>query len=164
MIDDAPEADVETERELVLKLARGDLPSPQRFCRNLWAVVTLLEANAVHVRDDGELAYRDSADWITPTMCERLIGLPVCDTAPFAPTHVIGFVVHAFRDGNRLRAVARILPPEKVARSGQSFAGQPESANLHVLDGDGDLVMLDAIGGRIVIEHEPRFVSHITIT
>ena len=150
---EAPDS-FQTEREVVLALAEGRLPSPVRYCRNTWAVVTLVEIGA-HVRSDGEIGFRDRI-WLSDRMLRRMIGTPVTDSADFTPQAVQGFIVHSWRDGSALKAVVRILPEHPAA--------QPESARLHVLDGDGDIVQLDAIGERIVIEHEPRFISHVTIT
>jgi hypothetical protein len=163
---EAPDS-FQTEREVVLALAEGRLPSPVRYCRNTWAVVTLVEIGA-HVRSDGEIGFRDRI-WLSDRMLRRMIGTPVTDSADFTPQAVQGFIVHSWRDGSALKAVVRILPEQArqpdAAESRKIRGGKPhQSARLHVLDGDGDVAQLDAIGERIVIEHEPRFISHVTIT
>jgi hypothetical protein len=152
----------QTELEVIHALAAGRAPSPQIFCRNMFAVLCLAEAGA-HVRADGEIAIRDRSEWLSDRMCQRMIGTLIIaddverlDIATFPGRKIIGSVVHAFRDGDRLMGVARIFP-------GGPDAGM-ESASLRVRVDDVDVVQLDDDNGtRVLIEGAPHFISHIVI-
>jgi hypothetical protein len=152
----------QTELEVIYALAAGRVPSPQTFCRNMFAVLCLAEAGA-HVRADGEIAIRDHREWLSDRMCQRMIGTLVIaddierlDINNFDGRHILGTIVHAFRDGDRLMGVARIFPGGPDA--------QPEGASLHVRVDDVDVVQLDDDNGtRILIEGAPQFISHVVI-
>jgi hypothetical protein len=128
----------------------------------MFAVLCLAEAGA-RVRNDGEIAIRDHREWLSDRMCQRMIGTLILaddierlDINSFDGRHILGTIVHAFRDGDRLMGVARIFPGGPDA--------QPESASLRVRVDDVDVVRCDDDdSARLLIEHAPRFISHIVI-
>jgi hypothetical protein len=152
----------QTELEVIRALAAGRVPSPQFFCRNTFAVLCLAQAGT-HVRADGEIAYRDRADWLSDRMLARVIGTLIIsddveklDIESFPGRPILGVVVHAYRDDDRLMGIARLFP-------GRSDA-QTESASLRVRVDDVDVVQLDDDNGtRVLIEGAPHFISHIVI-
>jgi hypothetical protein len=152
----------QTELEVIRALAAGRVPSPQSFCRNMFAVLCLAEAGA-HVRSDGEIAIRDHREWLSDRMCQRMIGTLVIaddierlDISTFPGRKIVGSIVHAYRDDDRLMGVARIFPGGPDA--------QPESASLRVRVDDVDVVQCDDDNGtRVVIEGAPQFISHVVI-
>jgi hypothetical protein len=151
----------QTELDVIRALAAGRVPSPQFFCRNTFAVLRLAEAGA-RVRADGEIAYRDRADWLSDRMLARVIGTLIIsddveklDIENFPGRHILGVIVHAYRDDDRLMGIARIFPDGPA---------QTESASLRVRVDEVDVVQLDDdTGTRILIEGAPHFISHIVI-
>jgi hypothetical protein len=164
----------QTEREVVIALAQGRAPSPQYFCRNMWCTLCLAEAGA-YVRADGDLAMRGE-EWVSDDMLRRVIGTQIIvgdsieklDIDSFPQARVVGVIVHAFRDGDRLMGVARIFPDGGARQpliASEIGRDQPQAASLHVRVDDVDLVQLDDDdGSRVLIEGAPAFISHIEIS
>jgi hypothetical protein len=146
----------QTERELCQRIADGSLPSPQIFCRNAFVLLVLAEAGA-RARADG-VAYR-ADDWITPEVAQRAIGLPVLVGRGMGGRNYaercIGTILLPFVDGSRLMAVARIFPRAATKMT----AGA--RASLVALT-DDDVVHLDSVGDRLIIEH-PRLLDHVRV-
>jgi hypothetical protein len=160
------------ERDVILGLAQGELPSPQEWCGSTWFNIRLSGTGVRYRAAHNEYVFRGRA-WISPAMQQRCIGLPVVVGHPEAGTlntkeflrRVIGIVVHTFISGDErdeLWGVMRVLDRDAAAKliNGEHAY---DSSPAVVLNAD-DNVVLDLDGTKLLIEGDsPTLIDHIAI-
>jgi colicin import membrane protein len=167
-----PMSEIRNERDVILGLAAGALPSPTTFCGSEWFNIRLSGTGIRYRAQHDEFVYRSRA-WISPAMQQRCIGLPVVAGHPEAGTlntkeflqRVIGIVVHTFISGDErdeLWGVMRVL--DRAAAAELINGEQAYDSSPGVVLNSADNVVLDLDGTKLLIEGDsPTLIDHIAI-
>jgi hypothetical protein len=157
----------ETERDIILQLANGTLPSPATFMNAEFFVVRISGTGCAWRAQLRELVWREPQIWLSPEMQQRCVGLPVVvghpalgtlDTKEFLQ-RVIGVIVFAFVRDQDLMGVMRCLDRDAAA---ELINGEYDSSPAVVLDGTENAV-LEIDGTKLLVEGEPRLIDHLAI-
>jgi hypothetical protein len=159
--------EIQTERDVILALADGTLPSPATFMNAEWFVVRISGTGCAWRSQIRELVWREPKIWLSPEMRQRCIGLPVVVGHPALGTlntkeflqRVIGIIVHAFVRDQDLMGVMRCLDREAAA---ELLNGGYDSSPAVVLNA-GENAVLEIDGTKLLVEGEPRLIDHLAI-
>jgi hypothetical protein len=100
-----------TERTVVHLVAQGTLFSPQTFGTHHYYLLTIAQPGVRWSATRAAFVYRDPTIWLSPHMCQRVIGLPLLigmpaagliDTNEFVE-RICGFIVYATVRKSRIR-------------------------------------------------------------
>ena len=157
------------ERQLALRIADGDLPSPQQFGSSCYWLVRVTGTGAAWRESVQEFCYREPSIWLTPEMCARAACLPIIIDHPesgllnsqeFA-ARAVGMTTHAFVRDTELWAVARILD------SGANRileAGAYEDTGPAVSFATGTALQRIEIDDKtLLIEPAPMLIDHLAL-
>jgi hypothetical protein len=160
------------ERDVVLAIADGRLPSPQVFYGAAYLALRITSTGCAWRRAAGEFAVRDESIWATPEMAARWLGAPVVITHPpsgalstetFVNT-AVGAVAHAYRrdvdDVPELWCIARLGDLE--AAEAIVTHGADTSPAVRFARGTAQPITLEN-GERWLIEPTPQFIDHLAI-
>lgn len=161
-----------TEREVVLAIAGGRLPSPQPFYGAVFMALRITSTGCAWRGAAREFVVRDPSIWCAPEMAERWLAAPVVVTHPpsgalnsetFVKT-VVGAIAHAYP-----RVVDEVPELWCVARLGDLEAaeaiakhGADTSPAVRLARGTATPITL-VNGERWLIEPRPEFVDHLAI-
>jgi hypothetical protein len=119
--------EIANERDVILALADGSLPSPTEWCGSTWFTIRISGTGVRYRAAHDEFVYRSQA-WLSSTMQRRCVGIPVLvghpanggvlNTKEFLQ-RVIGIIVHAFVSGDELWGVMRCLDRDAAAEAGE---------------------------------------------
>jgi hypothetical protein len=166
----------ETETEIGWRVARGELPSPQRMPGFALFALRFSGTGTAWRESLGEHVYRPPAEYLTPEMCRRVAGVPVVavhpasgalDTASFVRT-VVGSVMFGYiagpdgilsDAGDELWCVARI--GDETAADAMA-TGQFSTSPAVVFAADsGNEKMRLPDGTSILFEGRPAILDHL---
>jgi hypothetical protein len=150
-----------TDRDIIHRIAAGELPSPQAFCGSVYFCMRFTGTGFAFRPKNGELAYRDPAVWLADEMADRIRGCPIVVEHPVegivtADVELVGTVVFGFVRGDELWCVAR-FPRNKVDGLGLSGAYDTSPSAIVVtakLNHEGDI---------IAVEGSPTAIDHLAL-
>jgi hypothetical protein len=157
----------ETERDIILQLAEGLLPSPTSFMGSEFFLIRFTGTGVRFRSQYSEFVYRPPDLW--KNLLPRCTSIPVVvnhppsgqlDTKEFRE-RIIGVTVHAFwvEDEQAVWAVMRCLDHDATV---ELINGEYDSSPAVVFDG-GDNVVFDLDGSRFLVEAEPTLIDHLAI-
>jgi hypothetical protein len=160
----------QTERDVILALADGSLPSPTTFMGSEFFTIRISGTGCRYRSAHGEFVWRDPELWLRPAMQQRCVGLPVVvghpadgtlDTKEFLQ-RVIGIVVHTFIPGGELDSLWGVMRVLDRSAAAELINGDYDSSPAVVLNGDENVVP-DLDGERLLVEGEPKLIDHVAI-
>lgn len=156
-----------TERDVAEGIADGTLPSPTEYYNSFYWAIRISGVGVIWRGDPvNEFAYRDPDIWLSPTMVDRVAGLPVTAEHPPVGTlnsyefgmRAIGTCLFGFVRDKELWAVARILDHHANELMQEGLDSSP---GCQFSPGDGARIMVD--DKPMLIEGNPCLLDHIAI-
>jgi 8-oxo-dGTP pyrophosphatase MutT (NUDIX family) len=157
------------EMEISRAMAHEGLSSPQRVENATFYVMRATGTGFSHRPSLDEYVYRDPSVWLTPSLVERMSGIPVIWWHPPKATldseehrkRVVGTTGYSWIEGDQINVVARIYDDE----ANQRLADYTLSTSPTVVFGDPTentkLKLSD--GSTLLIEGKPTYVDHLAI-
>lgn len=161
-----------TERDVILAIADGRLPSPQPFFGSCYMALRISGTGAAFRSKSGEYVWRDPSLWTSPRMAERWLGAPIVlthpakgslDTAAYVAT-VVGAIAHAYPrevDGvAELWAIGRISDMDAAAAI-VKYGADTSPAVIFARGTETPIVLEN--GERWLVERNPQVIDHLAV-
>ena len=156
-----------TERDVAEGIASGALPSPTEYYNSFYWAIRISGVGSIWRGSPiSEFAYRDPDIWLSPTMVERVAGLPVIMEHPPVGTlnshefamRAVGACLFGFVRDDELWAVARVL--DRQANE-LMLEGLDTSPGVQFAPDAGARIEVD--GNPLLVEGDPCLLDHIAV-
>ena len=162
----------ECELDIALRVARGALPSPTAWENSAYVNLRISGTGVAYrpsAGQNGELVYRDPADWCSALFLRRCIGLIVTVSHPYSGImssaffagHAVGVIVHTWVDQKEDApwGTARIVD----ANCAQLIADGVFDTSPGVLTNANECSETEVDGLRLVCEGPCRLLDHLAL-
>jgi len=157
-----------TERDIVLALARGDLPSPTEFYGSKFYRVRVSGTGAAWRSNQREFCYRDPRIFLSDRMCHRVCGLPLIVAHPkekmlngdSLAASIVGVLLYGYVQDDSLWGIARIIDERTCELLD---AGEFDTSPSVLFDPADNVTVPVNSGDKLLIEGEPALLDHVAI-